>query len=142
MLFYTYLSFIEQDIRYDVWQTPCNNEDRILVCIGQLTNLEKDTKIKTKTDHWHSLPYMKLNNYLIMVLGSVKETSLIHVQISKRCNTFCWFICLFFHFLFFFVAKRGGGGGDSNIKVTGIGDASREIQIKPLRETNAGLVQA
>ena len=60
--FYTYLSFIEQDIRYDVWQTPCNNEDRILVCIGQLTNLEKDTKIKTKTDHWHNLSYMKFNN--------------------------------------------------------------------------------
>ena len=78
-----------------------------------------------------------------MVLASVNETSLIHVQISKGCNTFCLFICLFFHFLFFFVAKRGGGGGgDSNIKVTGIGDASREIQIEPLRETNVGLAQA
>ena len=78
-----------------------------------------------------------------MVLASVNETSLIHVQISKGCNTFCLFICLFFHFLFFFVAKRGGGGrGDTNIKVTGIGDASREIQIEPQRETNVGLAQA
>ena len=77
-----------------------------------------------------------------MVLASVNETSLIHVQISKRCNTFCLFICLFLHFLFFFLAKRGGGAGrgDSNIKVTGIGDASREIQIEPLRETIVGLV--
>ena len=75
-----------------------------------------------------------------MVLASANETSLIHVQISKGCNTFCLFICLFFHFLFFFVAKPGGG--DSNIKVTGIGDASREIQIEPLRETNVGLAQA
>ena len=74
-----------------------------------------------------------------MVLASANETSLIHVQISKGCDTFCLFICLFFHFLFFFVAKRGG---DSNIKVTGIGDASREIQIEPLRETNVGLAQA
>ena len=77
-----------------------------------------------------------------MVLASANETSLIHVQISKGCNTFCLFICLFFHFLFFFVAKPGGGGGDTNIKVTGIGDASREIQIEPLRETNVGLAQA
>ena len=77
-----------------------------------------------------------------MVLASANETSLIHVQISKGCNTFCLFICLFFHFLFFFVAKPGGGGRDSNIKVTGIGDASREIQIEPLRETNVGLAQA
>ena len=46
-----------------------------------------------------------------MVLASANETSLIHVQISKRCNSFCLFICLFFHFLFFFVAKREGGGG-------------------------------
>ena len=76
-----------------------------------------------------------------MVLASANETSLIHVQISKGCNTFCLFICLFFHFLFFFVAKPGGGG-DTNIKVTGIGDASREIQIEPLRETNVGLAQA
>lgn len=76
-----------------------------------------------------------------MVLASVNETSLIHVQISKGCNTFCLLICLFFHFLFFFLAKRGGFG-DSNIKVTGIGDASREIQIEPLRETNVGLAQA
>ena len=76
-----------------------------------------------------------------MVLASVNETSLIHVQISKGCNTFCLFICLFFHFLFFFLAKRGGKG-DSNIKVTGIGDASREIQIEPLRETIVGLVLA
>ena len=45
-----------------------------------------------------------------MVLASANETSLIHVQISKGCNTFCLFICLFFHFLFFFVAKPGGGG--------------------------------
>ena len=44
-----------------------------------------------------------------MVLASANETSLIHVQISKGCNTFCLFICLFFHFLFFFVAKPGGG---------------------------------
>ena len=77
-----------------------------------------------------------------MVLASANETSLIHVQISKGCNTFCLFICLFFHFLFFFVAKPGGGGGESNIKVPGIGDASREIQIEPLRETNVGLAQA
>ena len=46
-----------------------------------------------------------------MVLASANETSLIHVQISKGCNTFCLFICLFFHFLFFFLAKRGRGGG-------------------------------
>ena len=76
-----------------------------------------------------------------MVLASANETSLIHVQISKGCNSFYLFICLFFHFLFFFVAKPGGGG-QKNIKVTGIGDASREIQIEPLRETNVGLAQA
>ena len=46
-----------------------------------------------------------------MVLASANETLLIHVQISKGCNTFCLFICLFFHFLFFFVANPGGGGG-------------------------------
>ena len=40
------------------------------------------------------------------------------------------------------MAKPGEGGGDSNIKVTGIGDASREIQIELLRETNVGLAQA
>ena len=64
----TYLSFIEQDIWHDVWQTPCNNEHHILVCIGQLTNLKKHTKTKTKNDHLnilqrrilYSLPCMKL----------------------------------------------------------------------------------
>ena len=55
-----------------------------------------------------------------MVLASVNETSLIHVQISKGCNTFCLLICLFFHFLFFFLAKRGwgvGGGGDLETQI-------------------------
>ena len=70
-----------------------------------------------------------------MVLASVNETSLIHVQIWKGCN-------ISSSSLWLSGGGRGGGGGDSNIKVTGIGDASREIQIKPLRETNAGLVQA
>lgn len=101
---YTNLSFIEQDIWHDVWQTPCDNEDHILVCIGQLTNLEKDTKTKTKTDHLHSLPCTKLYNLLIMALTSVNETLLIQVQISKVVTLFvCFFV--FFHFLSFLVSK-------------------------------------
>ena len=54
-----------------------------------------------------------------MVLASANETSLIHVQISKGCNSFYLFICLFFHFLFFFVAKPGGGGGGGAKKIFG-----------------------
>lgn len=93
---YTNLSFIEQDIWHDVRQTPCDNEDHILVCIGQLTNLEKDTKTKSKTDHLHSLPCTKLYNLLIMALTSVNETLLIQVQISKVVTLFVCFFVFFF----------------------------------------------
>ena len=45
-----------------------------------------------------------------MVLASVNETSLMHVQISKGCDTFCLFICLFFHSSSSLSLSGGGGG--------------------------------